>query len=394
MAKRKSIPSKELQLALVGPTNWLKIPRAQNINLSTDVPSTTVDEIGSSSHAGQSKDTPNVTLSFSAYDTGIKIFSVLTGTDWTAYPAAGVDISSLGEVDAIIYVKDAVNSDYVKSAHARRLQVRDMNLNYSVDGESTEDYTMIGSVRRWFKYDVVVDRFVSGTTSFTLSQSPIQLRNENYALSVILDGEYLTEVTTAPATGEYRIVGTTLTTGDTRNSQVVAVYHANPAGNNWSDISDSSMPAAIRGKDVYTTISTNGISRVQSISITATLNSQPVNEMGNPDKIVGYQSQVPEVTGTITVLDTDTELIELLTYGVIGSGLEWNTGAGCVTSPVDLKIELKDPCDTDVVLKTVYLDEISPIGDGYTLTVNQNAQWAVNFRSETGHLKVYSGEMV
>jgi len=80
-------------------------------------------------------------------------------------------------------------------------------------GESTEDYTLIGSESRWFKNDVIVDRFTSGTTSFTLSQTPIVLSNGNYGLSVILDGDYLTEVSTAPTTGEYRIVGTTLTTG-------------------------------------------------------------------------------------------------------------------------------------------------------------------------------------
>jgi len=388
---RLAIPSKELQLKLVGPANFLLAPRVQRLSLNADNPSTIVDEIGSSSHAGESKDIPNVTLTFSAFDVGIKIFSVLTGTDWTAYPAGGVDISHLGEIDAALYVKSASVSDYVKSGHARRLQIRDFSYSYSVDGESTEDYTAIGSERRWFAYDVIVDRFITGTTSFTLTQTPVQLKNGNNALSVIVDGTYLTEVTTAPAAGEYRLVGTTLTVGTAMVSQALVVYHANPAGSNWSDVSDSSMPAAIKGKDVKIVISANNIPRVQSVTINGTLNVQPVTEMGNTAKIIGYQSQVPTVEGTITVLDTDTQLISLLTTGALASGVEWSPGEGCVASGLSLAITLYDPCNEAVALKEIYLDSITPNSDAYSLNVNGNASLQIGFRSLTGHAVVYSG---
>ena len=95
MARRLSIPSKELQLVIVGPKNYFKASRVQRVSVNADLPSTIVDEVGSASHAGESKDSPNVTLSFSAFDVGIEIFSVLTGTDPAAYPAGGVDIANL-----------------------------------------------------------------------------------------------------------------------------------------------------------------------------------------------------------------------------------------------------------------------------------------------------------
>ena len=103
-------------------------------------------------HVGTVKDTPNVTLTFSAFDVGIKVFAALTGNDATAYPGAGVDISDLSEVDAVLFVKDADVSDYVKSIHGHRLQVRDFAFSYTVDGDFTEDYTAIGSERRYLKY--------------------------------------------------------------------------------------------------------------------------------------------------------------------------------------------------------------------------------------------------
>lgn len=397
MAKRLAVPSKELQLHIVGPRDSFKASRVQRVSFTADIPAEDKDELGNSQHVGTVKDTPNITVTFNAFDVGIKIFAALTGVDPDAYPGAGVDISDLSEVDTILLVKSDTASDYVKSAHGKRLQVRDFTFNYQVDGDSTEEYTAIGSERRYLKYDVVVDKFTTGTTSFTLSETPVQLKNGDYALSVTLDGSYLTEVSTAPATGEYRIVGTTLTTGDTRTAQVLAVYHANPAGNNWSDVSDAAAgPASIRGKDVQIEISANDISRVQSVNINGNLNVQPVKELGNR-AIVGYQRQVPTIEGTITVLDTDTDLISLLTEGVVGSGVEWQPGEGCATTDLSLKIELVDPCDdvgAPTVLKTVSLPSISITSDGYTSNVNDNAQQTFNFRSEDAQCIIYSGAMV
>lgn len=394
MAKRNAIPSKELALAIVGPKNWLFLPRVQRLNLDVNITNTDIDELGNSRHAGTTSGIPEASLSFSTFDVGVKVFSVLTGTDWTSYPGAGVDISNLGEVDAIVFVKDATVSDYAKSASARKLQVRDFTFNYSVDGDSTEDYSAIGTEKRWFKNDVVVDRFTTGTTSFTLTQTPVALKNGRKAVSVILDGVYLSEVTSGPATGQYAISGTSLTTYDTRSAQLIVVYQAAPAGYNWTDVSDSTMPAAIMGKDVTVTIGANSIERVQSVSINGNLRPEPVREMGNRN-VVGYQRQVPTVEGTITVLDTDTELIALLTTGSTNpADTEFAVESSCATSGVSLEIKLLDPCDTTVpytVLKTVYIPGITIVGDSFSTNVNGNAAQTFNFKSTDARCIVYSG---
>lgn len=395
MAERIAIPSKEVQLVVVGPRDSFKASRIQRVSLNTEQTIDTKDELGNRLHVGSVKDVPNITLSFSAFDVGIKIFAALTGTDPDAYPALGVDIRTLSQLDAILQVKSDTTEDYVKTIHGRKLQIRDFTYNYSVDGDSTEEYTAIGSTRRYLKYDVIVDKFTSGTTSFALTQTPVQLKNGNYALSVVLDGEYLTEVSGAPAaTGEYQIVGTTLTTYDTRLAQVLVVYHANPAGTNWTDVSDPLLPVAIRGKDAKIEIGANSINRVQSVSINGNLNTTTVKELGNRE-IVGYQKQVPTLEGTITVLDTDTDLVSLFSEGVVGSGIEWQPGdSQCAASGLELKIQLVDPCDEDsspVVLKTLVVPEITITSDGYTSNVNENASVTFNWRSDTAELIIYSG---
>src|SRR5512139_2297510 len=133
MAKRLAIPSDEIKLRIVGNYNYLDVPRVQRVTLNADIPSTDIYELGNNQLAGTTTDVPNITLTFSVFDVGIKSFAVMTGTDEDAYPAAGVDISELDEVDCILYIKDALVSDYVKSAHARRLQSQNFTFNYSVD---------------------------------------------------------------------------------------------------------------------------------------------------------------------------------------------------------------------------------------------------------------------
>ena len=394
---RLAIPSDEVELRLVGKRDSAFIPRVQRLSLQKNVPVNDVDELGNNNHAGIVKDPADVTLNFSVFDTGIKLFSVLTGNDASAYPSTGVEAHDMSEIDAIIYVKDSDVSDYVKSIHAKRLQVRDFTYNFSVDGEAEESYTAIGSEKRYFKNDVVVDKFTTGTTSFTLSETPIQLKNGDYLLSVILDGKYLTEVTGTPGSGEYSYnSGTnTITTGDSRTNQLLAVYHANPSGNNWTYISDSTMPAAIKGGDVEIEISANGIARVQSVSINGNLNVQAVKEMGSRS-VVGYQRQVPTVDGRIRVLDTDTELIALLATGSTSSSdTEFTLGEGCNANTMSLEIKLKDPCDTTasgVVLKTYYLPSIEIVGDTSTYNVKENGVVEFNFRSTDASVIVYSGE--
>lgn len=393
MARRLAIPSKAVQLRIVGPENVLTVPRVQRLSVTADKPSTDIDELGNRLHAGTIEDAPAITATFQSMDVGIKLIAALTGNDWTSFPASGVSLSDVGEVDLIVDVKSDSVEDYVKAAHSRKCAVRDFTYSYSVTGESTEEYTVIGSTKRWFKNDVVVDRFTTGTTSFTLSQTPVQLKDSNYAMSVVLDGVYLEETTSAPATGEYRIVGTTLTTGDSRTAQVLAIYQAAPTGTNWSDISDTDMPAAVRGIDVPVKISAGTIDRVQSITLNGTLNPEAVREQGNRD-IVGYQTQNLSVTGTITVLDTDTELVSLLTTGSLNPA-DTEFGASEYTyANIDLEIEILDPDDRTAnpgTLKTYYIPAIAITNDGFTANVNQNAQQTFQFKSRTGELLVYSG---
>lgn len=393
MARRIAIPSKHAQLKLVGERDSLILPRIQRLTFNADRPSTDIDELGNRLHAGTVEDQPAVTLTFQSMDVGIKLFSVLTSTDWTTYPANGVSITEIKEVDAIVNIRDDDLDDYVKMAHARKCTVRDFSFNYSVDGESTEEYTLIGTEKRWFINDVLVEKFSSGAGPFVLAETPTTLKSGNELITVLQDGDYLDEVAAAPAAGEYSIAGDTVTTGAATVNQMLVIYQSATSTEVWADTSDTQMPAAIRGLDVPVTIAANSIDRVQSVVLNGTFNPETVREMGNRN-IVGYQLQIPQVTGTLSVLDTDEELIELFATGSIASGdTEW--GADEFTAAnLYLEIELQDPDDKITpytILKTVYVPALVVTSEGFTSNVNANAQQTFDIKSETGELIVYSG---
>jgi len=116
MARRIAIPSKDAQLKIVGPVNALTVPRVQRLSVTADRPSTDIDELGNRLHAGTVEDIPAITTTFQAMDVGLKLFSVLTGKDWDNYPASGVSITDMAEVDIVVQIKNDTVEDYVKMA--------------------------------------------------------------------------------------------------------------------------------------------------------------------------------------------------------------------------------------------------------------------------------------
>lgn len=399
MAKRIAIPFKRVAVRVVGPRDEYLAARIQRLDMPANIPTTDIDELGNPQHAGTVRDIAEVTASIQAFDVSIKLFAALTGTDPNSYPGAGVDVSALGDVDIVGVIRDESVADYAKSVHLRRCRVDSFTFTYSVDGEATEEYTFMGSEKRWFKHDIIVDNYTSANSSpLTLSQTPIQLKNSNRVISYVQDGTYYTEVTSAPTAGdgEYRVVGTALTTPDAIVNYAVAIYHANTGSNLWQDVDDQSIPAAVRGKDIPVYIAADRIDRVQSVTVRGTFPVERIEEMGNAN-VAGYITQVPQVTGDLTVLDTDFELIALFTTGDPDSTDTEFQLCEYTAEDISLEIRILDPSDScelpgsGTVLKTIYIPAITITSEGHTTNVGGSAQQTFSWRSTTGECIIYSG---
>jgi hypothetical protein len=388
MTRKVAIPYKEVKLRVVGAKATFWAYRIQRLDLSANIPVTAINELGNPNNVGNVTDVPEISATFQAFDVSPSIWGVLAGYSPTTYPASGVDVSLLGYCDLVAYIKDAGTTQHLKCIHARYMRVTDFSFSYSVNGESTEEYTCAGSEKRYLANDVVVDSGAIAASAFTLSQVPLTLKNGNKLLSFIVDGVWKTEGTDYSCTAS----GVVTYSGGATSTTAIAVYHTNTAHPlTWTNISDSTVPAAIRGKNIPVTISANNLYRVQSVNIRGTFPNTVVKEMGNVN-VVGYITENPNITGDISVLDVDNEIIALLAQGTTTGGTEKEFGVDEFSeNTLQLDIKLKDPADNTTVKKQVQIPYMRITSDGYSSSVGNAATYTFNFSSDKGTMVVYSG---
>ena len=388
MTKRIAVPYKDVKLRIVGPKADFYAHRIQRLDLPTTLPNTTINELGNPGHAGIITDLPEVTATFQAFDVSHKIFSILVGEDPDTYPVAGVDVKELGYVDLIGYVKEATLAEMLKCIHAKYMRITDFTYTYTVDGESTEEYSCAGSEKRYLANDVVVDSgYLNASGELDLTYAPNQLKNGNYLLSMIVDGVWLVEDTGYTISDQV----VTVSGGEAANYGP-AVYHTQSGVMAWTNISDSTVPAAIRGKNIPVTIGVESMYRVQSVTIRGTFPNTKVMEMGNTS-VVGYIVDPPDISGDITVLDTDNEIVALLTTGTIADA----DGYGeygvdeYEERTLALTVQLKDPTDNTTIQKTVRIPYMRITSDGTTSNVGGQLTQTFSFMSNDAQCLVYSG---
>jgi len=396
VARRIAINFKEVKPKIVGALGVYPAGRIQRLEMPVNLPTTDVDELGNRDHAGTVTDVPEISITFQAMDVSIQLFQALVGQ---AVTGTGLDVENLGYIDVIGEIKDDNTEDIAKTVVCRYAKITGFTYTYSVDGEATEEYTCEGTDKRWFKYNVIVDTFagVGSPYQYTLSQTPITLKNGDELISVIADGEYLEEVAAGPVAGEYAVAATTLTLAETITANVVAVYHNNLSGLNWTDITDDTIPAAVRGKSIPVLIGSDARDRIQSVTLRGTFPSIAVKEMGS-EEVVGHVTSPVSVEGDLSVLDTDTELIALFATGNPDPTDTEFRICEFTESGIPLEIKILDPdtsCNTDsasaTVLKTLYIPAITITSEGHSTNVGGNATQTFGFRSTTGALVVYSG---
>jgi len=387
MAKRVAVPFKDTKLRIVGPAGDFFAHRVQRLDIPVNMPSTTINELGNPKHAGIITDLPEVTSTFQAFDVSHKIFAFMTGYDPDDYPAEGVDVEKLNYCDLIAYIRQADVAEHLKCIHAKFMRVTDFTFTYSVDGESTEEYSLGGSEKRYFANDVIVDSGNLTAGECTLTYNPKQLKNDDWIISMIVDGEWLKEDT------NYEVSGKTVTVSGGAEKHYLAVYHTLSGVMAWTNITDATVPAAIRGKNIPIEIGAEHMYRVQSVNIRGTYPNTKIMEMGNTS-VVGYIVDPPDITGDISVMDTDNEMVALLTTGNKDSAAgEWGVDE-YDTQNLQLDIIIKDPANPDTVVKTVRIPKMRITSDGTTSNVGGQLTATFSFTSEDASCVVYSGAVL
>lgn len=393
MAQRARVHSRDLQPQVAAPKGLFAAARVQRFDWPMNIPTTYVDELGRKLHVGATQEIPEVTVTMEAFDVSHSTFSYLTGYTPNTFPLSGASVTDLMNVDVIGQIRDSSTLNIVNALYVRRGIVTGLDASFDVRNNSSVTYTVTSNQKKEFKQPVYYESFtiVTLTGVQTLSNTPTYLpRTSGYIIDAFRiasdrSNGFLNEGTDFTVTGaNVNFTGTGTADGDT-----VWVTYCAPATKQFNALDDVSA-VAIQGKYVPLSISVNQIPRVQTATIRASLASESILEMGGLGKPIGVEIGIPDVTGDITVLKTDNDLLGILEGYASGSGPVEND-MEYAKNTLPLKIELKNPTNPAQVLLTYYVPAITINSEGDSSTVNQSMEETFSWTSATGELYVLSG---
>lgn len=391
MAKRARVHSRDLQPQIATPQGLIAAARVQRFDMPMNMPTTAIDELGRVLHVGITKEIPEVTVTLEAFDVSHNTYSHLVGKTPATFPVSGVSITEFKNVDVLGQIRDSSTKNILNALYVKRASVTGMDASFGVRDNSTVTYTFSANSKKEFREPVYYEKFSIVTASGvqTLSQTPTYLtRTSGYIISAYRTGtdgstSYLDEGTDFTVTGaNINFIGSNTVAGDT-----IWVTYCNPTAKTFEALDDVA-PAAIQGKYVPLTISVNDIKRVQSATIRVAFSSEQILEMGGLGKPVGYELGIPSVTGDISVLKTDNDLLAIL-EGVSNTTVEQDMEYALDT--LSLKIQLRNPANPSQVVLTYYVPSFTITAEGDSDTVNQSMNETFSWESKTGELIVISG---
>lgn len=391
MARRARVHSRDLQPQIAAPKGLLGVARVQRFEFPMELPTTNIDELGRKLHVGTTTEIPNVTVTVEAFDVSHNTYSYLTGYTPGTFPVSGASITEFKNVDVIGQIRDGTTENIVNSIYVKRGTVTAMDATFGVRDNSSVTYTVSANSKKAFSQPVFYDTgTISATSGFTLSQTPTYLtRTSGYIINAYRTGadgttNYLDEGT------DYTVAGTAVTFTGVNNSigDTIWMTYTSPITTKKFENLDNVAPPAIQGKYVPVRISVSNIPRVQSASVRVSFPTEEILEMGGLGKPVGYELGIPDVTGELSVLKTDNELLRIL-EAVSSTTVE--TDLEYAKNDLPLKIELKNPRNVSQVLLTYYVPSLTITSHTDENSVNQSMNETFAFSSTTGQLFVASG---
>jgi len=395
LARRARVHSRDVQLQIATPKAKFAAARVQRLDFPWSASIQNIDELGRKLRVGTTTDIPEVTVTFEAFDVSHNIYSYLTGYTPATFPASGVSVTEFKNVDLIGQIRDTSSTNIVNAIYVKRGIVTGMDASFGVRDNSTVSYTVGANSKKEFKQPVFYDSFTASgnQATFTLAKTPTYLTRTSgyiinaYQTTVLTNGgSYLNAGT------DFNVTGSTITL--TAAATVNDIYWFTYCSANTTTVFDgldTTAPAAIQGKYVPLTISVNSIPRVQSASIRASMQSETILEMGGLGQPVGYEIGIPDVTGDISVLKTDNELISILEGTGTGANTPIEQDLEFALSTLPLKVQLKDPANPTRVVLTYYVPSITISSNGDDSSVNQSMNETFAWSSTTGELFIASG---
>lgn len=382
MARRARVHSRDIQPQIAAPKGLFAAARVQRLDFPATIPTTNVDELGRTLHVGTTQEPLELRVSFEAFDVSHNTYSYLTGYTPATFPVSGASVSAFKNIDVIGQIRNANTGKIVNAIYGKKMAITGMDASFDVRGNSTVTYTAEGNSKKELSKPVFYDRFTAsgGQTNFGLTYQPAYLtRTSGYTLNAYTIPSNGTEGYLVEGT-DYTVTGSNvaLTSAASANDEIWFTYAA-VSQDRYFESLDDTAPAAIQGKYVPVYISVNSIPRVQSVRLRAAMAAESILEMGGLGRPVGYETGIPDVTGDLSVLKTDNDLLNIL-EGVATGGTVVESDIEYAKTTLPLKVQLRNPANPSEVLLTYYVPRITISAEGDDSTVNQSMNETFSFQ--------------
>lgn len=390
------------------------LERLQNAQLSPNIPTERIKELGNYKAVATLRDTPDLSFTLQTFDQSVSLEEFLTGQNIVG--ASGADLSEVRQLNIVSQIKAGQTAAdpyaVVASVVIPGLTVESVRDNYAVQQTATTDVTLRGDAMFWAPGPAYVETEMgtgaSGQqiTTTNLAGPYIDASGTHYALAVTCNGRRLTPdvdyTENATGGGTYKNLTITLTTTYETTDEIQLIYFSNEPltmGQGVHTPDSSALPAAVRGKTVEVYIGgydpsdipgsqVNRWTTVRSVTVDWSQQVEADYELGNPYAYSREANDIPDVNGVITIRPVDPDQFFARLRTITGVAADHAVGADSA-DPLELDIVIRGSDGTILKRKHVPDARISVPG----LNSGQpgsKVDFELNYSSDTGTEEVYA----
>jgi len=397
--------------------NGFLIDRIQTAGISSlNINEERLEELGNYQAIGTIRDIPDLSFELESYDMSTAIENILTGRDET-FATGGTELDLVANyqpIDVLSPFKTGPTGDsIIKSIAIPALYLESLSYNFSLTDPAALTTTLRGDSLFYSPGDVYREHFDGdgSTALFTLGTDGTggtggvgpTLKTiiggvDYWVLGVLVDGVrqfqgagYDYTATSTAVTfeaGSIPIVGV-------ENIQIVyalaAVQDYAPA------VHDSTVPIAVRGRDIEVIVSDSGGGNpvawtgVQSGSVDWRVSLERDEEFNNPN-VVGQDFDIPEVSGSISLKPADaTSLWDKIMQAAGITASDEVANATNDVPELDVEVIFKDPSDGSTT-KTLIIPDAKFTLPSLQGSVGSKLETDFAYTSAGGTLEVYVGD--
>lgn len=374
-----------------------------DIGVDISVTSENVYVVGRKTKCATDRETPEATIPLTQFERG-EIDTYLTLANLTAEPSGGFDLLDFNTslVDVVYYIKEEFDGNVEASVWMPKCAVSSITLNIDdPEGRITRDIELSSDDERVFTGDNKIlvhkqDTAPSGTSgAYSIDVSdPAPVVDPHNSGSYIFRVDRTRGTTTETITtwtfdsGNNEVDVTDALSGDVYN----VYYSASSFGTPGDPTSVDSDPTCFLKAEVVTVLISDGtteveLDRLQSLTITATLNRIDENVLGNDERVLREISDTPvtvDASGRVKRWRPERAFMNSLNSDNLASSVK------AFNDNVRVTVKIYNNSDKDTFLIGYQVDNLS-LSDG-SLAFTANEFGTVDFSAESDDIKITTTE--